>query len=382
MILLKKILSLFLAFALFILSCNVNANAENGEDLKISAKSAILICADSGQVIYSKNEKEKLPMASTTKIMTAILALEHSKSEDKRIQITDDMVKVEGSSMGLMPGNVVTLENIVKGMMMCSGNDAANTIALSISDSKEKFADLMNEKARQIGMNDTHFVTPSGLDDENHYSTAYDMALLANYAMNNENFKDIASQKSIRVPFIEPKEMHTYQNHNRLLKLYEPCVGIKTGFTKTAGRCLVSAANKDNKKLIAVTLKAPSDWDDHQKMFEYGFNKVKCVKFDDSNVKYDIPVVGGEYDKLQLKSSVSSNITVKNEDADKIERVVVIPRFVYAPVNSGDILGSVVYKLNSKVIAVNNLTSTNRIGNIEKKKNFWIKLKEFVLETF
>lgn len=382
MILLKRTFSVLLLFILFISICEINVNALNEQDINVSAKSAILVCADSGQVIYSKNDKEKLPMASTTKIMTAILALEYSKSEDKKVQITNDMIRVEGSSMGLMPGNVLTLENVVKGMMMCSGNDAANTLALSISGSREEFANLMNEKAKQIGMNDTNFVTPSGLDNENHYSTAYDMALLANYAMNNENFRNIVSQKSIRVPFIEPKESHTYQNHNKLLKTYEPCIGIKTGFTKTAGRCLVSAAIKDNKKLIAVTLKAPSDWDDHKKMFEYGFNKVKCINFDDSNVKYEIPVVGGENDIIHLKSSMSSDITVKSEDADKITRVVEVPRFVYAPVSEGDILGSIVYKLDSKVIAVNNLTSEDRIGNIEKKKSLWCKLKEFISNNF
>ncbi|MBR2579441.1 MAG: D-alanyl-D-alanine carboxypeptidase, partial [Clostridia bacterium] len=278
----KLFFSLAVSFMVFIKIGSVS------HAMDISAKSAILICADSGSVIFAKNESEPLPMASTTKIMTSLLALENIEAfGDKEIEITDEMVRVEGTSMGLAAGNTVNLETLVQGMMMVSGNDAANAAAIAVAGSSETFVDKMNEKAKLIGMKDTLFCTPSGLDKDDHHSTAYDMAILGAYAMENENFSKIVSQKSMKVHFVNPNKYITMKNHNKLLRLYDGCIGIKTGFTKAAGRCLVSCAQKNGAKLICVTLNAPNDWDDHTKLFDYGFNNVTVKTFNDSDYFVD-----------------------------------------------------------------------------------------------
>ena len=185
--------------------------------------------------IFEKNAFVKRQMASTTKIMTALLTLEAASADDKDVTITDKMVPVEGSSMYLKVGNVLPLSGLAKGMLTVSGNDAANSAAIAVAGSTELFADMMNDKAAQIGMKDTHFVTPSGLDDDDHYSTAYDMALLGAYAMENESFYNIASSKKSEVFFRDTNENRCYYNENRMLKRYSGCLGIKTGFTKKSG---------------------------------------------------------------------------------------------------------------------------------------------------
>lgn len=365
-----------IVFVISLLLSNIEAFSAD-DNVSVSADSAILICSDTGKVLYAKNEREKRPMASTTKIMTALLALEYSESDNKDVTITDEMIRTEGSSMGLMPGYVISIENIVKGMMMCSGNDAANTLAYAVAGSKEEFSKLMNERAIQLGMNDTHFVTPSGLDDEDHYSTAYDMAILGAYAMENKAFSNIVSQKSMKVKFVNPGEVRTYKNHNRLLSLYDGCIGIKTGFTKKAGRCLVSCAERDGARLVAVTLRAPSDWDDHQKMYDYGFSKVRNVELNEEETRFSVNVVGALDEQITVSGSKTS-ATILNEDLEKIKRSVELPSFVYAPITQGQVLGRIVYSIDGEIIAVNNLTSTKDEPLIEKKKSFFERIFGFL----
>ena len=365
-----------IVFVISLLLSNIEAFSAD-DNVSVSADSAILICSDTGKVLYAKNEREKRPMASTTKIMTALLALEYSESDNKDVTITDEMIRTEGSSMGLMPGYVISIENIVKGMMMCSGNDAANTLAYAVAGSKEEFSKLMNERAIQLGMNDTHFVTPSGLDDEDHYSTAYDMAILGAYAMENKAFSNIVSQKSMKVKFVNPGEVRTYKNHNRLLSLYDGCIGIKTGFTKKAGRCLVSCAERDGARLVAVTLRAPSDWDDHQKMYDYGFSKVRNVELNEEETRCSVNVVGALDEQITVSGSKTS-ATILNEDLEKIKRSVELPSFVYAPITQGQVLGRIVYSIDGEIIAVNNLTSTKDEPLIEKKKSFFERIFGFL----
>lgn len=371
----KKVVSTIITFIFISAFLQFHVFAE--DCLSVSADSAILICGDNGKVLYAKNEREKRAMASTTKIMTALLALEYAESDNKDITVTDEMVRTEGSSMGLLPGYIISIDNIVRGMMMCSGNDAANTLAYAVSGSKDEFSKLMNERANQLGMYDTHFVTPSGLDDEDHYSTAYDMAILGSYAMDNGRFADIVSQKSAKVKFVNPNETRTYKNHNRLIGLYDGCIGIKTGFTKKAGRCLVSCAQRDGAKLIAVTLHAPNDWEDHQKMYDYGFSKVKNVEFDDELTRFSVDVVGALDEKITVVGAKTS-VTMLNEKAERIERSVELPSFVYAPVTQGQIIGRIVYSTDGEIVAVNNLAATKDERVIEKRKGFFDRVFEFI----
>ena len=378
---LKKTGILLLSFLLFVSAAGISPPAK-AEGIGVSAKSAVLICADTGRVLFEKNANEKLPMASTTKIMTALLALEAAQAENTEITITDEMVRVEGSSMGLLPGYVIKLDDVVKGMMMCSGNDAATTAAYAVAGSPEKFSKLMNEKASQIGMKNSHFVTPSGLDAEDHYSTAYDMALLGAYAMENQSFYDIVSQKSQTVNLIKPAQKQTFQNHNRLLSLYDKCVGIKTGFTKKSGRCLVSCAEKDGVRLIAVTLNAPDDWNDHINLYNYGFDRMTSVSFSGGQQEYSLPVVGGVKGNVPVRGNKDAKVTVPKEDAENIETRVELPAFEYAPIRQGQPVGKVRYLVEGKEVASIDLIASRDVEVLYVEKSFWKKLSDFFKNLF
>ena len=225
-----------------------------------SATSAIVLDADTKTILYEKNAYECRSMASTTKIMTALLAIE-SNMLDNLVVITAEMLDTEGSALGLNIDDKITLNDLVVGMMMTSGNDSANAVAYFLGQDLEGFAKMMNAKAKEIGMKSTVFVTPSGLDDGDHHSTAYDMALLGAYAVKNEAFAKISAMKSADIT-ISNKKVTVY-NHNKLLAMDENFFGIKTGYTSKAGRCLVSAKECNGNKLICVTLNAPDDWNDH-----------------------------------------------------------------------------------------------------------------------
>lgn len=365
----RKILSVFFVvafvFAVFIpYGKTVNA-------ISTSATSAILYCADNGEILYEQNSHEKRAIASITKIMTAVIALEYASASDKEIKFTSDMTAI-GSSMYLKEGEILTLTELTKGMMMVSGNDAANAIAIGISGSTEEFAKLMNEKAKQIGMTDTSFVTPSGLDDENHYSTAYDMALLCTYAMDMQSFREIVSQKSITVKYVYPEnKTQICTNHNKLLSLYEDCVGIKTGFTEKAGRTLTSAAERDGVRLIAVTLNDGNDWNDHQELYNYGFSLVERVQLSTKYSSIDVPVVGSENNTVKVSPYSQAEATVMSSDIDKIEEKVYLPRFVYAPLTKGSTVGKIEYILNDKVISEINLVVSKDIEAKIREKHWY-----------
>lgn len=330
----KKIISVFIVIAL-LFNCAFLTCAQN--EFEISAKSAVVICADTCEVVYSKNMNERLSMASTTKIMTAILALEFGAYNEMQ-KVTTDMIAVEGSSIGLLDGDSISLKTLVKGMLLESGNDAANATACIVGGSIPQFVAMMNNKAKEIGMNSTSFETPSGLDGENHYSTAYDMALLGAYAIKNPEFKSICEDESDVVYYGNPPYRRVFSNHNKLLDLYEGAFGIKTGFTKKSGRCLVSAVQKDGKTLIAVTLNAPDDWNDHIKMYDYAFEKVNSFKLSGNLDSVKLKVVGGDNEVVDVDAFSSIEITTLSEQMNYTSKIY-IEQFVYAPVYKGDIVG-------------------------------------------
>lgn len=351
-------------------------------ELSVSAECAVLMCVENGEILYAKNADLRRPMASTTKIMTSLLALEAARYDNKKVTVTKDMY-AEGSSMYLKAGDILTLRNLAAGMMMVSGNDSANAVALSLADSLEAFAEMMNEKAREIGMNDTSFVTPSGLDDENHYSTAHDMALLMSYAMKNADFAELTGKKQEQVRFISPKnQIKTYSNHNKLLKTYKYCIGGKTGFTKIAGRCLVSCAQKSGVTLVAVTLNAPDDWNDHKSMYDYGFGFLESVSFDDFDISLPLDVVGGCESTVNAVAENSSKAVLPKSETERIKRVVKLVPFAYAPVTAGDTVGSVTYVYNDEIIAVNYLVADKDCDYLEIKKGFFERIADFFKGLF
>lgn len=371
---------------IFMLACGVLAApcAAALEENDVSAKAAVLYCPDTGEVLFAKNENVQMPIASTTKIMTSLLAIE-SNTPDLNVLVSEQMVSVEGSSMGLLPGDSVTLRNLIYGMLLESGNDAANVTAYVLGDTLQGFADMMNAKAREIGMQNTNFVTPSGLDAAEHYSTAYDMALLAAYAVDNPEFAAVCSLKSIRVSYGNPPYMRTLSNHNRLLDSYEGCFGIKTGFTKKSGRCLVSAAKRDGVTLVAVTLSAPNDWADHQKLFDYGFETVKSADLPvEENLRMN--VVGGKASTVAVAGAYSPTV-VFSEVLPEVQNEIFLKPFEYAPVKKGQVMGSVVYRIDGRVVAEVPLVAAEDAAAIEvvnppKEPSFGEKISGFFKRLF
>ena len=343
-----------------------------------SASSVVLMEAQSGEVIYQKNAHERRSMASTTKIMTSLLALEKGDLKQE-FKVTEDMLKVEGTSMGLLDGDIVSVEDLVYGMLLQSGNDAANVTALRIGGSIEDFAGLMNERAREIGMENTNFVTPSGLDDDDHYSTAYDMALLACEAIKNADFRKICSASSARVSYGNPPYLRTLTNQNKLLGSCEGCFGIKTGFTKKSGRCLVTACERNGVTLVCVTLRDPNDWYDHKNLFDYGFSKVESKELETS--AFTLPVAGGKSGFVRCVMQFTPAVAVS--DVSSVRSKVFLKSCLFAPVKKGENAGRVVFYNGSKeLVSVPLVSESNVEANKTVSEKNKISFKERLKKIF
>jgi len=339
----KKLLTFILSLCIFVSSpLWANASAPS-----VSGGGIILMDTTSEYVFYEKDIHKKMPMASTTKIMTVILTIESGDLE-REITFTKDMI-AEGSNMGLKVGDKVSLYSLCVGMMLSSGNDAANAAAISLGGSIQNFCKLMNKKAKELGMKNTSFETPSGLDGDNHYSTPYDMALLAIYAMKNNYFRQLASAKSMKISFGTPEKECTYYNHNKLLSQYEGAVGVKTGFTKKAGRCLVSMAEKNGASLVCVTLNTGDDWNVHKKLFDYGFEQYTDLEIGQDISLTNLPLVGGEKCTANIFFE-RKNVKIPKDIQNNIKLSVQIEPFVYAPTYKGDVVGEFCYSYNEKEI--------------------------------
>lgn len=382
----RKILSVAAA-VIFTVTATVTVYAESGEKLcylentdksgiGVSAVSAIMIEANTGTVLFSKNEKEHRQIASTTKIMTALLTLEAGEP-DKEFEVDPTAIKVEGTSMGLREGDIVTRRALCYGMLLPSGNDAANAAAVNISGSKLQFAKLMNKRAEEIGMNDTNFVTPSGLDADGQYSCAYDLALLTREAMNNKDFAKICGLPKAKVAFGNPVNERWLANSNKLLTSYDGCIGVKTGFTDSARRTLVSCAERDGVKLIAVTLNAPNDWSDHTKMLDYGFEKVKMCDFTYDSSRLVLPVIGADKETVGVKCD-SVKLPLCDEQKEKVTVKIYLPGFIYAGLSAGDKVGKICYELNGKAIATADLRATESRVQTEQKTDFFTVIYKFI----
>lgn len=334
----------FVLCLLFIIALLPDLTAYSAD---ISAASAIVIDADTYEVLYQKNADEQRAIASTTKILTSIIACESGRLSET-VTITWDMVNTNGSLLGLREGDEITLYDLVAGMLLPSGNDAANAVAIFLAGSLEEFSSMMNEKAKSLGMEDSYFVTPSGLDEGSHHSTARDMAVLTAYAIKNSDFAEIFAMSSYEVTINGDKQ--TIYNHNRLLQEIEGCTGGKTGYTDKAGRCLVSTVERNGNTLICVTLSAPDDWNDHKKLYEECFSKYETHTF---SGELELPAVGGTVN--EIKCAYSAELSVLNENLVTVE-LYAFP-FVYCPVEQGDTLGKAVIKYKEKEIFVADITA-------------------------
>lgn len=378
----KKIIAVI--FLLIFASSNL-AYADN---LNITAESAILIDAETGQVLYEKNPHLKLHPASTTKIMTGILAIELGNPNDI-VTIDDEIASTaKGSHIALESGEQLLFKDLLYALLVESANDSACAIAKHISGSIEEFVKLMNNKAKELGALDTHFVNPNGLTDENHLTTAYDLSLMARYAMKNQTFREIVSNYTYTIPPTNKKneERHLWSSNKLLFSTnkinvdgkivpikYEGITGVKTGYTTEAGNCLVASAERGNKSLIAVALKSNGQevFSDIHKLLNYGFEKFDKVNIATKDQFIDnfeiqdgtIPVVAG---------IIKDNLTVSipTGSIDKVSEKVIVNEDIKAPIKKGQVLGKVEYYLQDKLLGSVNIVSTMDIEEIPKPTIF------------
>ena len=374
---LKRILAVFLIFPIMIYVTSLFPNANEESISSISAKSACLIEAEGGRILYSKNSNKRMPMASTTKIMTAIVALESGIPLDTEIKVPNEAVGVEGSSVYLKHNESVTFEMLLYALMLSSANDAAVAIACTVSGSVNDFVQLMNEKAKDLGLNDTHFTNPHGLYDAEHYTTAEELAKIMAYAMNNDSFATITSCVTKAYPRQDGTSF-LWTNHNRLLKSYDGVIGGKTGFTKKSGRCLVTCAERKGLKLIAVTLSAPDDWNDHTKLYDFGFANYERVHFNKQNIK--IPIISGNKSEIWASSNDISIVLPKNHGDISVR--ICVPRFLFASVQKGEQIGEIKYLQNKRIIATSPLYACEDVSNIKYKFNLFSRLIDLIKGIF
>ncbi|MBQ8435796.1 MAG: D-alanyl-D-alanine carboxypeptidase [Oscillospiraceae bacterium] len=375
----KKILSVLAVSML--LAVPLRVYAENPVP-EVSAKACVLIEEKTGKILFEKNSAEKLPMASTTKIMTTLLCIESGGLDDEFV-VDSEAIKVEGSSMGLVEGDVVTKRSLCYGMLLPSGNDAANAAAVKIGGSIEEFAKMMNERAEQIGMTRTCFVTPSGLEGEGHGSSAYDMALLAREALKNPLFAEICSESEAKVRFGNPPYDRWLKNTNKLLTMYDGVKGVKTGFTDEAGRCLVSACERDGISLICVTLNDKNDWDDHSRMYDYGFSHITPAELSSDEI-YPLTVVGGTEETIPVKVQGSITIGDDGKLMNKISSEIIMPPFVYTNVKLDDKVGEMRWYYDGRYIGSLDITAMkNAYFKSEEKseKNILDTIKDFLFNN-
>ncbi len=326
----KRIVSILITLAVVFAAFPVCAGAYDAP--AISAQSCILIHAGGGEVLYEHNADAKMLIASTTKIMTAIVVIENCGLDDK-VQIKPEWCGIEGSSMYLKSGESYTVEELLSGMMLVSGNDAAVALACHTAGSIEKFAQLMNDKAAELSMTSSSFKNPNGLDEDGHHSTARDMAKLTDYCMRNAEFRAIVSCKSRTIAD------KTYVNHNKLLWNLEGCMGVKTGYTKASGRSLVSCCERGGTRYICVTLGDGDDWKDHAALYEWAFSKYLDKPVIDAGSTMSLPVVSGTETAVRIvpECTVRKFLPADAEINYKIE----LPRFVFAGIKAGDSAGRI-----------------------------------------
>ncbi|MBE6696635.1 MAG: D-alanyl-D-alanine carboxypeptidase [Ruminococcaceae bacterium] len=362
----KNIILSFLLSALLCSAVSISAKG-NESNLGLSAQHACLYVPEANITAYNKAANERHSMASTTKIMTALIALENS-TLDRIVTVSEKAVGIEGSSVYLKGGDKYTMNDLLYALLLQSANDAACAIAIELGGSIEGFADMMNEKAASMGLSDTHFENPHGLDSENHYTTAKELALITAEALKNPDFKTIVSTYRKTISTVDGECVRTVVNHNKMLLLYEDAIGVKTGFTKKTGRCLVSAAERDGLTLISVTLNASNDWSDHKKLLDFGFEKYeKKVLAEAGELLFDTYVLNGEKQTVRCSNPYEVSLITERLQGD-ITQETELNRMISAPVKKGDILGYVFFKSGDTVLATSPLLAEEDIEEIKIKK--------------
>ncbi len=329
--------SILIFILVFTLTAQVSASfcRAFAETPSLSAHSAILIDADSGEVLLQKNADERMGMASTTKIMTALTVLSLLDTSEV-LTVPAEAVGTEGSSVYLCAGERLTVSELLYALLLSSANDAAVALAVCASGSVAKFADEMNSLADALGLSDTHFTNPHGLYDEDHYTTALDLAKISQKALENQALREIFATHKKSIPHCGEQGKRLLVNHNKMLNMYDGAIGVKTGFTKKTGRCLVSAAERDGLTLIAVTLNAPDDWHDHTAMLDYGFeNYVRATFASIGEYVCTFPLTGSAVSVAKLTNTSPLVLTLKKGYEEPKYTVSSSYRFIYSPIHEG-----------------------------------------------
>lgn len=364
------LLAIFLMMAIYsaIIMMNkvIPATAFGETEIKSSAKAMSVIEVNSGRILSQKNQNTRLAMASTTKIMTALVTIENTKNFDEIVKIDKRAIGIEGTSIYLTDKENLTVKELLYGLMLASGNDASVALASYIGDGNiDKFIEKMNNKATEIGAYNTHFANPHGLDDDNHYTTAYDLAIIAGEAIKNPIFREIVSTKRITISGNEKVEARYLKNKEKLLNIYDGCIGVKTGFTDNAGRCNVSAVEKDNMLVVCVVLNCPDMFEESVRLLDEVFSKYTMENIiPKDNFICEMQVEGGKKVNTKLFSEKEFNYPLTENEKSLIIIKKDLPEKLIAPIKKENAVGTIMVELNNKIIYKGSIYS---IDNIEKE---------------
>ena len=340
---------------LLLLAAGLTSGAHAAEPPAVSAESYILMDAASGRALVSGSADEPRLIASTTKIMTALIALEQC-DPDREVVIDPAWTGIEGSTMYLIPGQVLTVRDLLYGLMLASGNDAAVALACITAGDTDSFAALMNERAEELGCRNTHFENPNGLDAQRHYSSAQDLAIIAREAIRNDEFRKIVSTVNADICG------RTFTNHNRLLRECEGVFGVKTGYTEAAGRTLVSCCERDGITLICVTLDDPDDWADHAALYDWAYGNYVLEDIA-RYASLSIPVIGGGSDEVTVTADGGAAVLRCSDDV--LETRLCVPPFVFADIERGDRAGEAEVFVNGEKTAAVPLMFTESVDRLQ-----------------
>lgn len=365
---------------------NNDISSASGTYPQVQAKAAILMDASSGRILYQKNAHERLPEASLTKIMTGLLAVENGVL-DQKSTISRNAAGTPERSIWLEAGETLTRRQLLYACMLNSANDAAVALSESVAGSERDFVKRMNLRAQQLGMKDSHFSNPHGLQTSYHYTTAYDLAILSRKAMNYKTFRQVVSTKTHKIPWAGNDYERLLINQNRLLYRYDGAIGIKTGFTKQAGSCVVGAAQRGSLVLIAVAMNSPKVYEDLQQMLDYGFanyhNKViKKV----NQLEVEVPVTNGQFKTVKTRPEIDLAIAVSAKEQSALSYKLNLHERIVAPIKKNQILGSYRIFISGREAGQVNLMASNTVAKkppfLPRFKAACIKIIKFILKTF
>ena len=328
----------------------------------LTAVSAVLIDQASGKVIYEKDMNDEHYPASTTKVLTALLALENMEL-DYKITLPDDYVNVGETNIGLRAGARQTAEELLMATMLYSANDAAQALAIGVAGSEQAFVDMMNQRVAELGLQHTHFANPHGLHSEDHYTSAYDLAMIARAAMDNPDFRRIVTTESFVVRRVNGEENFTVNNRNGLLNQFEFADGIKTGYTRQAGNCIVASATKNDMQLIAVLLNSSNIFDESQTLLEWGFDNSQHTLLVDANtVKASVKVLNGGRSEVEVLTEKPLYSVMRSDEATNVQESLDLPDSIPAPIHRGEVIGSVTYTDDNGYTYSTNLLAAKDVG--------------------